>query len=82
MGVASRPLVIILLSVVHILFLDYYSEQVRMSGDPCSLSNPHQVTVSHWHLNAFPNFSTKIISGELTVRCNVISESETNQLVS
>lgn len=48
--------------------------QTKMADDPCSLSNPHEVVVNHWHLVATPNFSTKKLAAVITVNATVKSD--------
>ena len=42
--------------------------------DPCSLSNPDEVLVKHWHWLAEPSFSNKTISATIDLQICVLKE--------
>ena len=42
--------------------------------DPCSLSNPNEVLVKHWHWSAEPSFSNKTISATIDLQTCVLKE--------
>ena len=72
-------LILVVTGLVSLLIISVVD---NMASDPCSLSNPHQVTVSHWHLSLSPpNFNERILSGSVTINVTVISDTAT-QLVS
>ena len=42
--------------------------------DSCSLSNPNEVLVKHWHWSAEPSFSNKIISATIDLQTCVLKD--------
>jgi leukotriene-A4 hydrolase len=52
--------------------LDDRGAVMAASTDPCSLSNPHEVVVTHWHLVAAPDFDTKKLTAHLTLNVTAV----------